>query len=297
MSTPDALLEEHSRWLALERGLSRATVDAYKRDVSQFFEFLEARKTAPLSAGAEEVSDFLWELRDKKGLEPSSLFRKTEALRSFYSYQAAERRVSEDPTQGLRAPRRPEKLPKVLTREDVEKLLQLPGDGSFERARTRTMIELLYAAGLRVSELLAIKPDAINLQDGWVRVLGKRSKERLVPIHERAVRLMRQYLAQRYAKFKDRCDAEVFVGRGGRKLTRVQFWKLLREYGKEAGVRVPLHPHLLRHTFATHLLQGGADLRSVQELLGHASLATTQIYTHLERSALKNSHKKFHPRG
>lgn len=297
MSSPEQLLEEHSRWLALEKGLARNTVAAYRRDVEQFFAFLGGIGKKPLSAGATEVSDFLWELREKKGLEASSLFRKTEALRSFYSYQAAERRVGDDPTEGLRAPRRPERLPRVLSREDIRRLLTLPTDGSFELSRTRVMIELLYAAGLRVSELVALTPESINLQDGWVRVLGKRSKERLVPIHERAVRMLRQYLALRYAKFKDRCDAEVFVGRAGRKLSRIQFWKDIRAFGREAGIETPLHPHLLRHTFATHLLQGGADLRSVQELLGHASLATTQIYTHLERSALKNSHKKFHPRG
>lgn len=297
MSTPEQLLEEHARWLALEKGLARNTVAAYRRDVEQFFAFLGGVGKKPLSAGAAEVSDFLWELREKKGLAPASLFRKTEALRSFYSYQTAERRVEGDPTEGLRAPRRPERLPRVLSREDIRKLLTLPTDGSFELSRTRVMIELLYAAGLRVSELVALTPESINLQDGWVRVLGKRSKERLVPVHERAVRMLRQYLALRYAKFKERCDAEIFVGRSGRKLSRVQFWKDLRAFGLAAGIETPLHPHLLRHTFATHLLQGGADLRSVQELLGHASLATTQIYTHLERSALKNSHKKFHPRG
>ncbi len=290
-----ALLEEHRKYLALEKGLSIHTCQAYGRDLAQFFSWIGKRD--PLRVSSEELNDFLWDLREKKGLEPSSVFRKIEALRSFYSYQAAERRIEHDPTEGLRAPRRPERLPRALSADDVDRLFKVPLDGSFELARMRTAVELLYASGVRVSELLALKADAVNLQDGWIRVFGKRSKERLVPIHEAAVRLLRQYLALRYARFKDRCDAEVFVSRSGKKLSRVQFWRALKSYGEAAGLSTPLHPHLLRHTFATHLLQGGADLRAVQELLGHASLQTTQIYTHVQKSALKNAHKKFHPRG
>ena len=289
------LLEEHGRYLALEKGLSLNTCAAYRGDLEQFFSWIGRRE--PLRVSAEEINDFLWDLREKKGLAPASLFRKVEALRSFYSYQAAERRIEADPTEGLRSPRRPDRLPRALSRADVEKLFRVPLDGSFELSRTRTMVELLYAAGLRISELLALKPDAVNLQDGWVRVFGKRSKERLVPIHESAVRLLRQYLALRFAKFQDKCAPEAFLSRSGRKLSRVQFWRALKDYGKAAGIQTPLHPHLLRHTFATHLLEGGADLRAVQELLGHASLQTTQIYTHVQKSALKSAHKKFHPRG
>jgi integrase/recombinase XerD len=159
------------------------------------------------------------------------------------------------------------------------------------------MLEVLYATGMRVSELLALKADALNLQDGWVRVFGKGSKERLIPLHDRAVSLLRQYLALLQAKFKDGASSELFLSRSGRKLSRAQFWRDLKALGRLAGVSQRLHPHLLRHTFATHLLEGGADLRSVQELLGHASLATTQIYTHLERSQLKSAHRRFHPRG
>ncbi len=251
----------------------------------------------PLSAKREHLDDFLWDLRSEKGLEPASLFRKTEALRSFYSFQAAERRVEESPAETLRPPRLAQKLPRALSLADMERLFRVPSAGSFERARTRVMLELLYATGMRVSELLSLKSDAVNLEDRWVRVFGKRAKERLIPLHAAAVSLLKQYLVLREAKFKDRCEPFLFVGRAGRKLSRVQFWRLLRAYGKEAGVDTPLHPHLLRHTFATHLLQNGADLRSLQEMLGHASLSTTQIYTHLDRSALKASHRRFHPRG
>jgi integrase/recombinase XerD len=225
------------------------------------------------------------------------LFRKMEAIKSFYAFQASEDRIPESPANALRAPRLPSRLPKYLSREDMDRLFSVAVDGSFEDARARTMLEVLYATGMRVSELLSLRLDAVNLQDGWARVFGKGSKERLIPLHEKAASVISQYLSLRRAKFKDEGAAEMFVSRAGGKLSRAQFWRDLRSLGKRAGVSTPLHPHLLRHTFATHLLQGGADLRSVQEMLGHVSLATTQIYTHLEKSALKGSHRKFHPRG
>ena len=220
-----------------------------------------------------------------------------EALRSFYSYQVAERRLTVNPTENFRRPRLPARLPKYLTREEMEALLGVPLDGSFERLRTKVMFELLYACGMRVSELVGLRPEMVNLQDGWVRVLGKGSKERLIPLHARAADLLAKYLVVRGERFPGRADAEAFLGRGGKKISRVQFWRDLRAFGKAAGVRRPLHPHLLRHTFATHLLKGGADLRSVQEMLGHSSLSTTQIYTHLDPEGLKAAHDKFHPRG
>ena len=250
-----------------------------------------------MDATAEDLSDYLWVLKAERKLEAVSSFRKMEAIKSFYAFQTAEGRLTESPAQALRSPRLPARLPKFLTREDMDRLFSVPLDGSFEAARARTMLEVLYATGMRVSELLSLKLDAVNLADGWVRVFGKGSKERLIPVHDRAVGILKQYLAVRRGKFKDQASAQIFVSRAGKPLSRAQFWRDLRGLGRRAGVAQPLHPHLLRHTFATHLLQGGADLRSVQELLGHASLATTQIYTHLEKSALKGSHRKFHPRG
>jgi integrase/recombinase XerD len=220
-----------------------------------------------------------------------------EALKSFYLFQAGEGRITDNPTQALRSPRLPSRLPKYLTREEMDRLFSVPVEDSFESARARTMLEVLYATGMRVSELLSLKPDAVNVEDGWVRVFGKGSKERLIPIHDRAVSVFKQYLALRRDKFQERCAPELFLNRAGRVLSRAQYWRDLRDLGVRAGLSQPLHPHLLRHTFATHLLQGGADLRSVQEMLGHSSLATTQIYTHLEKSALKGAHRKFHPRG
>lgn len=247
-------------------------------------------------ASHEDIDDHLWKLKEK-GLKPISICRKMEAIKSFYGFQAAERRITTNPAEGFRQPRLPMRLPRYLTEAEVASLLRVPFDGSFERLRTKTVFELLYACGLRVSELVGLRPERINLEDGWVRVLGKGSKERLIPLHKRAVELLRKYLSRRQARFPGRADPEAFLGRGGRKISRLQVWRDLRALGKSAGLRRPLHPHLLRHTFATHLLQRGADLRSVQEMLGHASLATTQIYTHLDSSGLKSAHEKFHPRG
>jgi len=236
-------------------------------------------------------------LKAERKLEAVSLFRKMEAIKSFYGFQAAEGRTKDNPAETLRSPRLPARLPHFLSKEEMDRLFSVPLDGSFETARTRVMLEVLYATGMRVSELLSLKLDAVNLEDGWARVFGKGSKERLIPMHERAVSVLKQYIALRQKKFKADVAPEFFLNKSGRPMSRAQFWRDLRALGKSAGLSQDLHPHLLRHTFATHLLAGGADLRSVQEMLGHASLATTQIYTHLEKSGLKGSHRKFHPRG
>jgi integrase/recombinase XerD len=238
----------------------------------------------------------LWALKES-GLKPVSLARKMQAIKSFYAFQVAERRMELNPADGFRRPRLPARLPKFLAADEIKALLSVPFDGTYERLRTKTMFELLYACGMRVSELVGLRPEMINLQDGWVRVLGKGSKERLIPLHKRAGELLKKYLQVRTEKFPGRCDPEAFLGKGGKKISRTTFWKDLREFGGAAGLKRALHPHLLRHTFATQLLRGGADLRSVQEMLGHSSLATTQIYTHLDVSGLKSAHEKFHPRG
>ena len=291
------IFEEYLKYLTLERGLARNTCLAYASDLAQFFRHLERRKRDPLTVSHQELSDYLWELKSERGLSAASLFRKLEALKSFYAFEASERRMSESPAEAFRSPRLPQRLPHYLTPEETGRLLSVPPDGSYERARARVMLELLYATGMRVSELVALKADALNLEDGWVRVFGKGSKERLIPIHRGAAAMLRLYLVLRGERFKGSVSPELFLNRFGRKLSRGQFWRDVRELGRLAGIKTKLHPHVLRHTFATHLLQRGADLRAVQEMLGHASLATTQIYTHLEKSGLKAAHRKHHPRG
>ncbi len=295
MTERPPLLEEFTRYLRLERGLSPRTVSAYASDVGKFLSWAARKKIEPRDAGKPMLDDFLWDEKGR-GLVAASLFRKVEALKSFFAYQAIEGRLPENPAENLKGPRTPRRLPKFLTKPDAARLLAAPGGSSYDDVRARAMLEVLYAAGLRVSELLALKPESVNLQEGWVRVLGKGAKERLVPVHARAVSALKVYLALRERRFQSPAP-ELFLGRSGRNLSRVQFWRLLRALGARAGLRAPVHPHLLRHTFATHMLEGGADLRSVQEMLGHADLSTTQIYTHLDVGALKSAHAKHHPRG
>ncbi len=242
------------------------------------------------------MESYLWGLKSK-GLKPSSLYRKMEALKSFYRFQLAEERMREDPTRLLKSPRLGERLPKVLGVAEAAALLR-PVSDTYEGVRTLAAVEMLYATGMRASELLGLKPEYVNLEEGWARVFGKGSKERMVPIHARALAALRRYLLARRRRFEGKAvDAEIFLTRRGRRLSRVQLWKDLRGLGRKAGLGKGVHPHLLRHSFATHLLGGGADLRSLQEMLGHSDLSTTQIYTHLEKPALKAAHRRHHPRG
>jgi len=288
------LLEEFVRHVALERGLSPNTCRAYAADIGEFLRWLGGKD--PLKADSRQLSDYLWFLKES-GLQASSIFRKMEALKAFYRFQASEERVADDPTRKFHAPKLPRRLPDFLTLAEMELLLSIPDAGDYHLARAKTMLELLYATGARASELLALKPEYVNLADGWIRVFGKGSKERMVPIHERAQKAAERFLRLRACVFAGRTtDPEVFLGRNGKALSRVQLWRDLKALGRKAGLQRELHPHLLRHTFATHLLQGGADPRAVQEMLGHASLTTTQIYTHLDPSGLKRAHERFHPR-
>ena len=294
MASPERL-EEYCRYLSLERGLSPRSVLSYRTDINRYFAWAQDKKLNPCKAQRSDLDDFLWAERER-GLKPATLFRKIESLKSYFSFETLEGRLSESPAETLRTPRIPARLPKFLTKEEAARLLAAPNTLEYEDVRDRAMLEMLYASGLRVSELTGLKPESVNLQDGWVKVVGKGNKERMVPAHPRALSALRVYLAERDRRFKNPA-AELFLGRTGKKLSRIQFWRRLRDLGERAGIKTKLHPHLLRHTFATHLLQGGADLRAVQEMLGHADLATTQIYTHLDSAALKAAHSKHHPRG
>lgn len=293
------LLAEYLKHLSLERGLSSNTCKSYESDLRAYFASLAG--TDALKATPDSLTRYLWKLRQEKKLKPTSVFRAMEALRSFYRFQLGEERIADDPTRNFQSPRLPERLPKHLNQRETQTLFRAAQTGEidrFEDLRMLTALELLYATGMRVSEMLGLKPQDVNLAEGWVRVFGKGSKERMVPLHERAGRVLKAYLQRREERFdKKGADPEVFLSRSGKRLSRVQFWRDLKTLGKKAGLDQGLHPHLLRHSFATHLLQGGADLRSVQELLGHANLATTQIYTHLDASGIKSAHQKHHPRG
>ena len=291
------LLEDFANHLAFERQLSKNTQAAYTADVAHFFEYCQANEILPQDASSHFIDQYHYQLKHVEGLAVASVFRKMEAVKSFYKFLMIEERIQDDPTRFVKSPKLPQALPEQLTVEEMEKLLSFPAE-KFDEVRTLTVVELLYAAGLRVSELLALRLENINVEEGWVLAFGKGGKQRFVPIHPQCCKRLQDYLTFRTAHFVGKeVDSEVFLNNRGKKLSRVSVWKDLAALGRKANISRPLHPHLFRHTFATHLLQGGADLRSLQEMLGHANLTTTQIYTHLDVTDLKNKHKKYHPRG
>lgn len=292
------LLEDFRNHMNFERQLAKNTLLAYTADAAHFLEYCDAHEKDPTRIQPDLIDQYVYQLRVIEKLAPASIFRKLEAVRCFYKFLLIEGRVQEDPTRFLKSLKLTQKIPEQLTREEVAKLLAYPAQ-TLTEIRTLTIVELFYATGLRVSELIHLRLENLNTEEGWVLAFGKGGKQRFVPVHPSACQRMKSYLDFREAYFasKTTVDSEVFLNRSGKKISRVSVWKDLTELGRKAGLSRPLHPHLFRHTFASHLLQGGADLRSLQEMLGHANLTTTQIYTHLDVSDLKNKHKKFHPHG
>lgn len=291
------LPEDFANHLSFERQLSKNTVTAYRSDVESYLEYCEANEKDPQSVPPEFLDQYVYQLRVIEKLAPASVFRKTEAVKSFYKFLLVEELIKEDPTRFLKSPKLAQKIPVQLSREEMDRLLSYPAE-KFDELRTLTIVEMLYAAGLRVSELLNLRIENVNTREGWVLAFGKGGKQRFVPIHPQACARLNRYLDAREAQFASKTvGSEVFLNKNGRKISRQSVWKDLAALGRKAGISQPLHPHLFRHTFASHLLQGGADLRSLQEMLGHANLTTTQIYTHLDVEDLKEKHKKFHPRG
>jgi integrase/recombinase XerD len=287
-------------YLEFERGLSRNTLEAYRSDLFQFGRFLEARGADAVTATSADVSDFLTYLADGNGRAPSSpatIHRKAACLRSFYRHLRRENVRDSDPTATISGPRRGRKLPKVLNRGEVQKLLDQPRGTAPTSLRDRALLELMYACGLRASEAIGIEVPDIDLELGVLRARGKGSKERVVPIGRAAVEAVRIYLERgRPALVHGGIVAHLFVNFRGEPLTRQGLYKIVRRHATTAGLADRMSPHTLRHTFATHLLAGGCDLRSVQEMLGHADVATTQLYTHLSSDRLKDVYFKAHPR-
>jgi integrase/recombinase XerD len=287
-------------YLEFERGLSRNTLDAYRTDLLQFGRFLEERELSALDAQASDIADFL-ELLAKGGerppASPATIHRKSACLRSFYRHLRRDGLLERDPTATLSTPRRSRKLPQVLTRGDVEKLLSQPSGTEPAALRDRALLELMYACGLRASEAIGLELMDVDIQEGVLRARGKGSKERVVPIGQAALRALRIYLERgRPGLVKGSPEAHLFVNFRGGQLTRQGLYKIVRRHALTAGLADRMSPHTLRHTFATHLLAGGCDLRSVQEMLGHADVATTQLYTHLSSERLKDVYFRAHPR-
>ncbi len=282
--------------LAVEKGLSRNTLEAYGRDLQGYAAFLRAHGIAGIGgSSAEQTLAYFKDLR-ARGLSARSQARTLSALKGFHKFLRKEEAINDNPLGRLKAPRIVPRLPSVLTAGEMESLLKQPDPSRPLGMRDRAMLELLYATGLRVSELISLSVNNVNLAVGYVRARGKGSKERIVPIGQAASRAIREYL-EGPRRTRPSFQGTLFLGKGGRKISRQGFWKILRKYARAAGIQKRITPHTLRHSFATHLLEGGADLRSVQSMLGHADIATTQVYTHLSREHLKALHQKYHPRG
>ncbi len=283
--------------LWMESGLSRHTLAAYRADLVGLARWLAARGSSLLAARRDLLLGYLAQ-RLQGGAKPRSTARLLSTLRRFYRYQVREGRLQEDPTAQIDSPKLGRPLPGALSEAEVEALLAAPAPDDPLGLRDRAMLELLYATGLRVSELVGLTMDQLNLRQGVVRVIGKGSKERLVPLGEEAGDWLDRYLAEaRPALLKGRAAAPLFVTQRGEGMTRQAFWYRIKHYARLAGITRELSPHTLRHSFATHLLNHGADLRVVQLLLGHSDLSTTQIYTHVARQRLQELHAKHHPRG
>ncbi|MEO0074136.1 MAG: tyrosine recombinase [candidate division WOR-3 bacterium] len=291
-----ALLDRLAAWLLVERGLSRATTEAYLIDVRQF---LEANSgSPPETMTTRDLREYVRRL-SSLGMGPASIRRKISSLRALFAFLQSRTKLANDPTAGLDLPKLPRRLPAVISTEEVGLLIDTveKHPDVFWRLRARAMLELAYGAGLRVSELVGLNVPDVDLEGGLIRVMGKRSKERIVPIGRPAVEAVRSYLALARAHYtRGRSGSHLFAGRRGTRLTRAGFWLILRQCAALAGLKKRLTPHTLRHCFATHLLEGGADLRAVQELLGHASISTTQVYTHVDRGYLREVYRTFHPR-
>ena len=285
--------------LSVEKGLSRNTLLGYGRDLRRYAAYLEKKKkiTAPAKVTRREITDFLMHEKDRE-LEPTSIARALVAVRMFHRFLAEEGKVTENVTDALESPKLWKKLPNYLSASEVERLLGAPNARKPGGIRDQAVLELMYAAGLRASEVTALKVGSLDFQDGVVRVLGKGSKERIVPMGRKAQESLRRYIARARAGWlrEGKATDALFLTRLGRPMSRQAVWALLKDNAKKSGLGKKVYPHVLRHTFATHLLEGGADLRVVQELLGHADIVTTQIYTHIDKSRLKGIHKKFHPR-
>jgi integrase/recombinase XerD len=296
----ESLVLDFLSYLELERGLSRNTLDAYRTDLHQYGAYLEAHGLDALSAGPADISEFLAELATGDGrpaCSSATVHRKAACLRSFYKQLRRDELVGDDPTAALSAPRRAKKLPQVLNYAEVQKLLAAPRGDEPTALRDRALLEVMYACGLRASETIGLELGDVDMHEGFLRARGKGSKERLVPLGRKAIAAISAYLRGGRPKLVgERHEPNLFVNFRGGPLSRQGLYKIVQRNAREAGLGGRMSPHTLRHSFATHLLAGGCDLRAVQEMLGHADISTTQMYTHLSGVQLKDVYFKAHPR-
>jgi len=291
------LIDTFLNYLSVERGLSNNTLIAYREDLNTYLDFIKKGNIDALSKiSKNNITDFMFNQKGK-GIAVNSIARRLAAIRMFHRFLSRERILKDDPSTLIDSPRLWKKIPETLTLNEVEALIAQPDIRSSQGARDKAILETLYATGMRVSEAVNLRKDNVNLAIGFLRCIGKGNKERVIPLGKKAIASINKYLERSRPKLlKDKESEFLFISRFGKKISRQSLWKMLKKYARSARIKKPIKPHILRHSFATHLLERGADLRSVQEMLGHSNISTTQIYTHIDRNRLKNIHKQFHPR-
>ncbi|MFA5311262.1 MAG: site-specific tyrosine recombinase XerD [Candidatus Omnitrophota bacterium] len=291
------LIDTFLNYLSIERGLSNNTIISYRKDLNNYLTFIEGKNIDSLSKiSKDNITGFMLAQRDR-GIAPNSVARRLAAIRMFHRFLARERILKNDPSTLVDSPRLWKRVPDALTLNEVEALIAQPNVHNSQGTRDRAILETLYATGMRVSEAVNLKKDNVNLDIGFLRCIGKGDKERIIPLGKKAIASISRYIKESRPKFlKDKASEFLFISRSGKKISRQSFWKIIKKYAKLARIKKPIKPHTLRHSFATHLLEHGADLRSVQEMLGHSDISTTQIYTHVNKDRLKSVHRQFHPR-
>ncbi len=290
-------IENFIYFLEVERGVSRNTVESYRRDLEKFEEYIKKARKDVSGVTRDDIVKFLMHLKDK-GLSPTTIARNLAAMKTFWKFMVAEQIVKENVAAIVETPKTWKTLPDVLNRQEIEKLLDAPPRKGWMGIRDRAILELMYATGLRVSEVTNLKKMNVNLEAGFVKCMGKGGKERIVPLGKVAEKAVERYIRDSRHKLagKVRGDDHLFLSRLGKKISRQSLWKIIQKYARQAGIKKHIAPHSLRHSFATHLLEGGAELRGVQEMLGHADISTTQIYTHVNKDKLRKIHEQYHPR-
>jgi integrase/recombinase XerD len=291
------LLDIFLDYLSAERGLAANTISAYRTDLIKFLDYLKERKILSLNeVKRDTIRNFMFYCKDR-GLSATSVSRALVAIKVFSRFLLREKMIIKDPSDLIDSPKLWSRLPDVLSASEVDRLLSMPDTRTTAGMRDKAILELMYATGVRVSEANSLKPDDINRDVGFLRCIGKGSKERVVPLGGKAIQALNRYLENGRPKLNKKNASEyLFLNRSGNRLSRQSIWKLIVRYARQAKIKKKIKPHILRHSFATHLLERGADLRSVQEMLGHANISTTQIYTHIDKDRLKAIHQKFHPR-
>jgi len=291
------LIDVFLNYLSVERALANNTIISYREDLNSYIDFLKRRSIDALSKITKnDITNFMLAQKDK-GISANSIARRLAAIRMFHRFLVRERVLKADPTNLIDSPKLWRKIPDTLSLNEVDALIAQPNIRDRQGIRDRAILETLYATGMRVSEAVNLKLDNVNLDIGFLRCIGKGNKERVIPLGKKAISSIRRYLeASRVHLLKNKESEFLFLNRFGKKISRQSLWKIIKRCAKDAKIKKPISPHILRHSFATHLLERGADLRSVQEMLGHSNISTTQIYTHINKERLKTIHRMFHPR-